>query len=68
MKIREYTIPICDSCYDLQGEMCHTPRCVFIRHTMSAVKELLNILQIRIPGLEGESVIVQNKPPEYSTK
>lgn len=51
--IKVYKINICDDCYNLQGEMCHTPECVFCRRTISEIGEYLDILLIR-PVIDGE--------------
>lgn len=48
MKIRRYEIDICDGCMTLQGEMCHTPGCVFIRERTDEIKEHLSRLLLRI--------------------
>lgn len=53
MTIRKYEINICDECYLLEGEMCHTPECVFCRRTMEEVGEYLDVLCIR-PVVDGE--------------
>lgn len=50
---RVYTVRICDDCYALRGEMCHTPECVFCRRTMSEVGHALDMLLIR-PIVDGE--------------
>ncbi len=42
-----YTIYICKSCMKLEGEMCNTPGCVFIRCDMLEVEGLLNRLNLR---------------------
>ena len=49
----ERTILICQDCYELKGEMCHNPECVFCRRTMEEVGEYLDVLLIR-PVVEGE--------------
>jgi len=49
----ERTIQICTQCYELDGEMCHNPGCVFCRCTMGEVAEMLDALQIR-PVIDGE--------------
>lgn len=53
--IKKYSIQICDQCFNLVGEMCHNPRCVFCRKTMKEVGELLDILMIR-PIIDGERI------------
>ena len=53
MEVRQYKINICDACYLLDGEMCHTPQCVFCRRTMKEVAEYLDLLYIR-PVVDGE--------------
>lgn len=53
--IRRYEIDICDGCLDLQGEMCHTPGCVFIRQTTPEIKALLDLLMI-IPLVDGKPI------------
>lgn len=52
MKIRRYEIDICDGCIDLQGEMCHTPGCIFIRQTTEEIKEFLDRTAI-LPFIDG---------------
>ena len=49
----ERSIRICSDCYELRGEMCHHPECVFIRRTMDEVGEILDLLLIR-PIVDGE--------------
>ena len=50
---KPYTINICNQCYELEGEMCHEPECVFCRRTMEEVGEALDLLLIR-PVVDGE--------------
>ena len=50
---KHYTIEICDDCYELRGEACHNPACVFCRQDMETVGEVLDILLIR-PVVNGE--------------
>lgn len=49
----ERTIIICKPCYELIGEMCNTPECVFCRRTLKEVKSTLDTLLIR-PLVDGE--------------
>ncbi len=51
--MKNRTIHICDACYELRGEMCHEPNCVFVCRTMAEVGELLDVLMIR-PVVDGE--------------
>lgn len=48
--IHRFTMSICDDCLNLRGKMCHKPECVFCRHTMKEVSEILELLQIRFKG------------------
>ena len=50
--MRTHTIDICDDCYNLKGETCHNPYCVFYRRTMKEVGEYLDVLLIR-PVIDG---------------
>jgi hypothetical protein len=50
---RSIAIRICNACYELKGEMCHEPECVFCRRTMAEVGEVLDLLLIR-PVVDGE--------------
>lgn len=49
------TITICEDCYNLKGQMCHNPQCIFCRRTMKEVAEVLDILLIR-PVVDGERI------------
>ena len=40
-------IYVCTDCYNLKGEMCNNPYCVFCRRTMTEVGEYLDVLLIR---------------------
>lgn len=53
--IRKFEVSICDKCVKLEGKMCHTPECVFIRCTMDEVRAYLDRLMIR-PIADGEFV------------
>ena len=55
MKINKFEINICEDCYQLKGEMCHNPECVFIRRTMEEVSAYLDMLLIR-PIIDGEQI------------
>lgn len=50
---KRYCVYICNQCYELEGEMCHNPQCVFCRRTMEEVGEFLDALLIR-PVIDGE--------------
>lgn len=52
-KLKRRTIQICNDCYELKGEMCHTAECIFCRCTMKEVGEYLDILLIR-PVIDGK--------------
>jgi hypothetical protein len=52
-RMLEKTIQMCKDCYELKGEMCSTPECVFCWHSMAEVAEILNVLLIR-PVVDGE--------------
>jgi hypothetical protein len=43
----ERMIRFCDDCYNLRGEECHNHECVFCRHGMEEVGEILDTLMIR---------------------
>ena len=45
-------IRICRQCYELEGEMCHNPSCVFCRRSISEVGNILDALVIR-PLIDG---------------
>jgi len=60
MKINKFEITICEDCYNLKGEMCHNPECVFIRCTMSEVSRYLDLLLIR-PIIDGEQLDFRNE-------
>ena len=53
--LRKFEVTICSDCYELKGEMCHNPECVFCRRTMKEVSEYLDILLIR-PIVDGEQI------------
>jgi hypothetical protein len=57
--VRDYTVRICDACYELEGEMCHTPGCLFCRCTMGEVGEYLDRLMIR-PVVDGERLRLED--------
>lgn len=46
-------IRICRQCYELEGDMCHNPSCVFCRRSMSEVGDMLDVLMIR-PVIDGK--------------
>lgn len=50
---QDFLVTICEPCLALDGEMCHTPGCILIRHKMEEVKELLDVMQIRME-IDGE--------------
>lgn len=45
MKTHEFQL--CNDCYELKGEMCHTPECVLCRRHISEIKYILDALLIR---------------------
>ena len=47
MKIRRYTVDICDDCYDMRGDECHTPGCAFFLKSVAEVAKLLDATLIR---------------------
>jgi len=47
------TITMCSDCYELRGEMCNNPHCIFCRRTMGEVGEILDTLLIR-PIIDGK--------------
>jgi len=51
--LKEYIVFICDACYELEGDMCHTPGCIFIRKTMAEVSDYLDSTSIR-PIIDGQ--------------
>lgn len=51
--LKEYVVLICDACYELEGDMCHTPGCIFIRKTMTEVSDYLDSTSIR-PIIDGQ--------------
>lgn len=54
--IHEFIINVCDECLNLKGElMCCNPECFFCRRTMKEVKEILDVLFIRME-IDGEVV------------
>jgi hypothetical protein len=59
MATKAYTIHICNDCYELRGEACNNPQCVFIRRTMAEVGEYLDLLLIR-PLVDGERLRLGN--------
>jgi len=62
MKIRRYTVDICDDCLGLVGSMCHTPGCVLIRKTTEEIREFLSISLIRFE-INGEVFRLQKTAP-----
>lgn len=52
-KLMKREIQFCNNCYELKGEMCHEPECIFCRKTMQEVAEILDSLLIR-PLVDGE--------------
>lgn len=63
MKIRRYEIDICDGCMRLEGAMCHTPGCVFIREYTHEIKEHLNRLMLRVE-VDGQ-MMINTDPEDY---
>lgn len=53
VKILTREIYICEDCYELKGDMCHTPECNFCRKTMDEVGNILNATLIR-PVIDGK--------------
>lgn len=47
-QLKSYEIDICNQCIALEGEMCHSPGCVFCHQTVSEIKRILDICQIRM--------------------
>jgi hypothetical protein len=54
-KIITREIHFCEDCYELKGQMCNNPDCIFCRRTMAEVAEVLDILLIR-PVVDGERI------------
>lgn len=53
-KVRNYVVSICSGCYNLKGEACWTPGCIFwCWASMGEVGEYLDHMQIR-PLTEGK--------------
>jgi len=65
VRTRNYKIRICDPCYQLAGDVCNTPDCVFCRRTMAEVAQYLDVLLIR-PVVDGERLDLY--PARRSTK
>ena len=53
--VKSFIVRICDDCFNLRGEMCHEPACVFCRRTMAEVGAYLDALLIR-PVVDGERI------------
>jgi hypothetical protein len=45
-KLIKHYLYICELCLNCEGEMCHTPGCVFIRMPMESIESILNNLDI----------------------
>lgn len=45
--VRKYVVEICDDCMNLIGPSCNTPGCVFIRHRIETIRQLLKEIQVR---------------------
>lgn len=58
MELKEYTVMICDACYNLEGQECHTPDCIFYLRSMYEAKAALDMMLIR-PIVDGESIKAQ---------
>jgi len=56
--MKEFKISICEKCYELEGDMCHEPECVFCRRTVAEVSEYLDVLCIR-PIVDGVQVDIK---------
>lgn len=67
IQLQDYPVTICNACIHLQGNMCHTPGCAFIRCTMEEVKEFLNQTQI-CPLVNGEKIYTVDPIPQPSKK
>lgn len=50
---RRFTIRICDDCFNLKGQMCSTPDCLFCWRFIAEIGSLLDALLIR-PVIDGE--------------
>ena len=57
------TITICVDCYELKGDMCHTPECVFCRKTMAEIADMLDALLIR-PVVDDKRLILRSIEPQ----
>lgn len=53
MKLKKFEIYICESCYELKGQTCRTPGCVFCWKDIDEVGRMLEDLLIR-PVVDGE--------------
>lgn len=53
---------ICDACYNLEGQECHTPDCIFYLRSMKEVEEALDLMLIR-PIVDGKSIKAQEGAP-----
>jgi hypothetical protein len=58
VRVRRYTVDICDPCRNLEGEMCNTPGCIFCWCGMDEVKQFMNRALIA-PVIDGERFILQ---------
>ena len=48
-------IQFCNDCYELKGEMCHEPDCIFCRKTIKEIRYILDALLIR-PKIDDEEL------------
>jgi len=55
MRIRCYSVDICDACVNLEPSECHTPGCIFFLCTMDEVSAFLNRAMIR-PIINGKQI------------
>lgn len=52
-QVRQYLVSVCSGCYNMMGEMCTTPGCMFwVWASMEEVGEYLDHMQIR-PLIDG---------------
>jgi hypothetical protein len=56
--VRRYSVDVCDPCIKLEGQECHTPRCIFYLHDIEHVKRLLSEILIA-PVIDGQRFVVQ---------
>ncbi len=45
--IRYYEVPICEECYNFDGDFCNNGACLFNQMSRALVREYLNVLGIR---------------------